>query len=173
MLNKKPIRSRNIVILGLGRHGKDTVAEICRDLFGLEFKASSKFCSELFIFDKLKDKYDYIDERECFDDRYNHRSEWFNLITKFNSEDKTRLGREIFNTNNVYVGLRNENELLALKIAGIVDHVVWVDAKKRLGITEDNTSNTLLEYDADYIIDNNGTVAELKQNIFHWLMEIL
>lgn len=173
MLNKKPIKERNIVIIGLGRHGKDTVAEICRDLFGLEFKASSNFCSELFIFEKLKNKYNYENEQKCFNDRHNHRSEWFDLIVDFNEKDKTKLGREIFKQNNIYVGLRNAHELLALKVEGIVDHVVWVDAKKRLGITENASSNTLEEYNADYVIDNNGTLAELKQNIFHWLLEIL
>ena len=32
---------------------------------------------------------------ECFEDRVNHRSEWFDLITNYNKEDRTRLTKEI------------------------------------------------------------------------------
>lgn len=165
----KPIEERNIIIIGLGRHGKDTVAEICRDLYKLKFKSSSEMCNELFIYDKLKKKYNYKSKQECFNDRHSHRIEWFNLIVEFNKKDKTKLAKEIFKVNNIYVGLRNKEELTAIKLAGIVDHIVWVDARKRLGITENIKSMTLLECNADYTIDNNGTVFELKCNVFWWL----
>ncbi len=53
---------KKLLVIGHGRHGKDTVCEILRDEYGYTFESSSKFCSKLFIYDDLKDKYEYADE---------------------------------------------------------------------------------------------------------------
>ena len=45
-----------LLIIGHGRHGKDTVSEILHDNYGYSFESSSQFCSKLFIFNDLKDK---------------------------------------------------------------------------------------------------------------------
>jgi len=46
-----------LLVIGHGRHGKDTVCEILRDKYDYSFESSSQFCSKLFIYDQLKDKY--------------------------------------------------------------------------------------------------------------------
>jgi hypothetical protein len=171
-MNNKPLLERNIVIVGHGRHGKDTVAEILRDKIGLPFQSSSEACSELFIFDTLRDKYGYKTSAECYSDRHNHRKEWFNLICEFNSEDPTKLGRAMFKRNRIYVGIRNRNELLALRNAGLVDHVVWVDASDRLP-PESNESMTITPFDADHIIDNNNMESVLPKQVISWLWKII
>jgi len=39
-----------LLIIGHGRHGKDTVCEILRDKYNLQvFESSSRFCSKRFI----------------------------------------------------------------------------------------------------------------------------
>ena len=63
-----------LLVIGHGRHGKDTVCEILRDRYGYTFESSSKFCSKLFIYNDLKNKYNYLNEEECYADRHNHRA---------------------------------------------------------------------------------------------------
>ena len=43
-----------ILILGTARHGKDTLAELLNEDFGMTFKSSSEMANELFIYDELK-----------------------------------------------------------------------------------------------------------------------
>jgi len=68
-----------LLIIGHARHGKDTLAELLRDTFELKFVSSSQAASDIFIFDELKDKYGYTTPEECFEDRVNHRAEWYDM----------------------------------------------------------------------------------------------
>lgn len=155
-----------LMVVGHGRHGKDTVSEILRDHFGLTFQSSSQFCCDLFIFDELKDKYGYKTSKECYDDRHNHRSEWFDLICDYNKNDLARLGKALYEQYDVYCGLRNKHELGSLKRTGIIDAVIWVDRSKREPL-ESNKSMTITKDMADYCINNNGTLEELQVNVYN------
>ena len=159
------MRKPKIMLIGLARHGKDTVAEYLRDKHNYRFMSSSMWCSEAFIFDALKDKYGYKTPQECFDDRVNHRAEWYDMIKAFNTPDLARLGREIFSQNEIYCGIRDVDELRALKNAGVFDYAVWVDAVERKGITEGKDSNNISITEADWILTNNGTIEELYEKI--------
>ena len=79
-----------LLVIGHGRHGKDTVCEILRDRYGYSFESSSQFCSRLFIYDQLKDKYEYTSEEQCYADRHNHRQEWYEAICDYNVPDPSR-----------------------------------------------------------------------------------
>lgn len=161
-----------LLIIGHGRHGKDTVCEILRDQYGFNFQSSSKFCSQKFIFDMLKDKYGYSNEDECYEDRSNHRAEWYNAIVAYNENDLARLGREIFQEHTIYCGLRNIEEFIAMKEEKVFDYCIWVDRSKHLPL-EPETSMTLKKENADFIIDNNGTLEELDLRIKDLLTEII
>jgi hypothetical protein len=78
-----------LLVIGHGRHGKDTVCEMLRDHYRYTFESSSKFCSLQFIYNDLKDKYGYANEEECYADRHNHRAEWYNAICDYNVPDAT------------------------------------------------------------------------------------
>jgi len=153
-----------ILIIGYGRHGKDTVAEYLRDKYGLTFKSSSMHCAENAVFPALKDMYGYKTVEECFADRSNHRKEWYDLISKYCEKDPSRIGREIFEVSDMYCGLRNKREFHSIRNNGIVDVVVWVDRSDWLP-PEDESSNTLKPWMADYIIDNNRDIDELYRNV--------
>jgi hypothetical protein len=163
-LNIQYEAKKHIYIVGHGRHGKDTVAEILRDRFNFTFTASSWFMADKVIFPALKDKYGYTTVRQCFDDRHSHRSEWFDLIDKSNPNG-TELSEAIFKQNDIYVGIRNKRELDAVKADPRFDpFVVWVDASKRV-TPEPGSSMGITINDADYVVDNNGTVDDLANNI--------
>jgi hypothetical protein len=48
-----------LLVVGYGRHGKDTVCDILDQKYGLTFSSSSWFCAERFIFDALKEEHGY------------------------------------------------------------------------------------------------------------------
>ena len=152
-----------LLVIGHGRHGKDTVSEYMRDFYGLSFESSSKFCSKHFIFNELKDKYGYKTEEECYADRHNHRELWYNMICEYNEGDPAKLGREIFLHHDIYCGLRNKKEFHAMKNTGVFDYAIWVDRTDHLP-EEDKRSMSLEQWMADYTIDNNGSLKDLRAN---------
>jgi len=168
---KKPELPK-LLIIGNARHGKDTVCEILRDEFGYSFRSSSDFCAERFIYAALKDKYGYTSYEQCFEDRHNHRAEWYDMIHDYCRDDYARLGREIFAENDIYCGLRNKAEFHAMKNTGVFDYAIWVDRCDHLP-QEDRSSMSLEIWMADYVIDNNGTLADLKRNTRELVMRLV
>ena len=154
---------KKLLVIGHGRHGKDTVCEILRDEYDYTFESSSQFCSKLFIYDMLKVKYNYKSEEECYADRHNHRTEWYNAICDYNVPDAATLGREMFAAYDIYCGLRNKREFFAMKNTGVFDYCIWVDRSDHLP-PEDKSSMRLEQWMADFTIDNNGDLSELAFN---------
>jgi len=155
-----------LMILGDAGHGKDTVAEILRSVGGYQFESSSHAAMRIAIFEPLAAKYGYANLDECYADRVNHRAEWYDLITAFNTPDKTRLAREILSTNDIYVGMRHHAELSACKEQKLVDYIFWVDAYPRVR-RESNDSMTVKQHQADWVIPNKGTEAELTTRVIN------
>lgn len=151
-----------ILILGNARHGKDSLAELWNEYYGMTYLSSSEAALEIFLFNKLKDKYNYSTPQKCFEDRVNHRQEWYLSICDYNKDDKTRLAKGILEKSNCYVGMRDKEEFIACKERGLFDLIIWVDASKRLG-DEPITSFNISKSDADIIIENNGSFEEFKE----------
>jgi hypothetical protein len=120
--------------------------------------------SEIFIYDKLKDKYGYKTHEECFYDRVNHRAEWHDLICEYNENDKARLAKDILKDNECYVGMRSGDEIKECVRIGLFDLIIWVDASERLPMEGKESFNIDKSY-ADIIIDNNGTFNEFKERV--------
>ena len=153
-----------LLVIGHGRHGKDTVCEMLRDDYGYTFESSSKFCSKFFIFEALKEKYGYANEEECYADRHNHRAEWYDAICAYNVPDAATLGREMFDAYDIYCGLRNKREFFAMQNTGVFDYCIWVDRSDHLP-PESKDSMSLEQWMADFTIDNNSTLEDLKFNL--------
>ena len=162
-----------LLICGMMRHGKDTVAQILKDGWGFNFCSSSWAAAEKVIMPQMVDSFGepYTSVGECFADRVNHRATWKNLITEYNTPDKTRLAREIMSENDIYVGMRCHLELIQCLGNKVFDAVIWVDASYRKE-PEPLSSNTITRDYADYIIDNNGSINDLILETFkmvRWL----
>lgn len=149
------------VVCGSGRHGKDTVCEYLRDQHNLTFVSSSWFLAERVIWPKIGDRYASL--QACYDDRHNHRELWYNLIAEYNQPNAARLGLEIFAQYNVYCGLRNREELIALR-SQLPVTVLWVDRSQHCA-PEPSSSLTITEQDAEYTLDNNHTLTHLYDQI--------
>jgi hypothetical protein len=148
-----------LLIIGHGRHGKDTLAEIWARNFGLKYAGSSIECARIFIFDALKEKYGYKEFVDCFDDRVNHREEWHNMICEYNTPDKARLAKEILTTCDCYVGMRSGYEIDECVKQEIFNLIIWVDASDRLPLEDPSSFNIDKSY-ADVIIDNNNSKSD-------------
>ena len=161
---KKENKNLRLLIIGSARHGKDTFAEILQELYGLKFISSSQAAADIFIFDALRNKYNYANSVECFEDRVNHRAEWYNMICGYNINDKAKLAKGILAMADCYVGMRDRDEIIECKKQGLFDLIVWVDASDRLPL-EDASSFNISKSDADVILENNGTFEEFKEKV--------
>ncbi len=150
-----------LLIISHARWGKDTLAEFLRDEFDLKFISSSQACADIFIYDELKGKYGYTTPEECFEDRVNHRTEWYQMICNYNISDKARLAKDILEHNNTYVGMRDWAEIKECQNQKLFDLIIWVDASERLP-SESSSSFNITKSNADIIIENNGTLEEFK-----------
>lgn len=151
-----------LLILGSARHGKDTFAEILRDRFFLEFKSSSQAAADIFIYKELKDKYGYTTPEECFEDRMNHRQEWYEMICDYNKDDRARLAKDILSITDCYVGMRDRDEINECMEQGLFDIIIWVDASDRLPL-EGAGSFNIDRSCADIVLENNGTLEEFVE----------
>lgn len=143
-----------ILILGNGRHGKDTFADMLHQIMGLTFESSSRAAAEICVYPAMRNK--YANAKECYEDRRNHRAEWKRLITEYNTPDKSRLCKEILERSDCYVGMRCQQEYEASR--WMFDYVFWVDASKRL--PDDPTMKIEPEHGMNFV-DNNGSKIDL------------
>jgi hypothetical protein len=158
---------RKILVLGHARHGKDTAAEYLAEKLGLTYAGSSEVCCRAFIFEALRDKYDYEFVLDCYIDRVNHRVEWYNLIAEYCKDDKAKLGRLVYQHNDIYCGIRSKNECEAV-IAEFDPIVIWINAMSR--VAPEPAESMQLVCQEDWIkVQNNGTgcafIAELDKLI--------
>ena len=152
-----------LLIIGDAQHGKDTVAALMKKELGLKFTSSSEFCCKEFLFDILKDKYGYKTIEECFEDRVNHRAEWKQLISAYNTPDKTKLARKIFEENDMYVGLRDLSEFNACSEAELFDLIIWVQNDR---VSEEPKDSMELNRGlANIVLHNNGTKKDLEKTV--------
>jgi len=156
-----------MLIIGNARHGKDSLAEIMNEEYGLTFKSSSQAAADIFLYDTLKDKYGYTTPEECFEDRVNHRAEWKQLICDYNKDDRARLAKGILEHADCYVGMRDRDEIVECIRQGLFDLIVWVDASKRLPL-ESSDSFNIDSSCADVIIENNGTYEEFVEKVIRF-----
>lgn len=154
-----------LLIVGHARHGKDTVCNLLRDMYGFSFVSSSYFVAECAVRPALERQglhYDSLDQ--CYADRVNHRAAWFDAIVAYNLGDPARLGRELFAKHDIYCGLRNRNEFDALKAEKAFDFAVWVD-RSRHQPPEATTSMTITQDMTDYTVDNNDNMDHLMEQV--------
>lgn len=160
----KEKKSLKLLVLGHKRHGKDSFAELLNEMYGLTFKSSSQSAADIFIYDGLKEKYGYKTPEECFEDRMNHRAEWYEMIKDYNKDDRAKLAKGILATSNCYVGMRDRGEIEECINQNLFDIIIWVDASKRLPLEDSDSFNIDISC-ADIIIDNNGDYNTFKEKV--------
>lgn len=155
-----------ILIIGHARHGKDTVGELFESIAGLKAISSSYILAREFLYDLMNTKYgqNYKTFEECYEDRHNFRKEWYDEITEYNKDDKARTAKLILNEAEIYVGMRNNDEVIECVNQNLFDLIIWVDASERHW-PENKSSFNITKNVADIIIENNGTLEDLEHKI--------
>jgi len=159
-----------ILILGHAGHGKDTFAEMLREASGniLTSCSSSWFMTEYVLgkFEKCAAQPNfspYKTKEECYNDRYNHRSFWFECIADYNKEHgMAHLGKELTRCYNIYTGMRNPHEYVACIKENVFDVIFYVDASDRVPL-EDKSSNQMNFSHEMFAVDNQSNLENLKQ----------
>lgn len=148
----------NIMVLGHGEHGKDSVGQLIEDHTGLQFCSSSVFAFEQAVYPSIGHEYD--SRESCYADRRNRRRDWHRLIAEW-CVPKNRLAVELLEKFDVYVGMRDAEEYKASY--HLFDLILWVDAAERLPYDE----SMKIEYDPATMtwIDNNGKIEETTKHV--------
>ena len=161
-----------LLIIGHARHGKTEAAKILKRERGFQFKDSSKAAAEIFLYDKLKDKYGYKDFEECYEDRVNHREEWFNNICLFNKEDPARLAKEIMKKANIYCGMRSNKEIQKCVEDKVFDHIVNIFNPR---LPKESSDSFDIDFDSlpkYHTINNDSDLVTLRLKLIRLIMEL-
>lgn len=81
------------------------------------------------------------------------------MICGYNKDDRARLAKDIVKEHDCYVGMRDLDEFNASK--ELFDVIIWVDASKRLG-TSENT-NKIPVSEANIVLTNDGSFEDFKE----------
>ena len=164
-------RKPRLLIIGYGRHGKDTVAQMLADKHDFKFTSSSEFVGRECIWE-VWGKIRYPDFETMFADRHNWRETWMRLISMYNTPDKSRTASTMIERGyDMYVGMRRMDEYEASR--HLFDHVIWVDRSEHLPPETGSMDITPELADPDFIIDNNGTLEDLEKAVDELAGEIL
>lgn len=156
-----------MLLLGHARHGKDEVANLLKPIF--TSGGTLEIAKEL-VYPILKDKYGYRNIEKCIADRVNHRKEWFDIIADYNKDNKSAVAELVFSKVDIYIGQRALDEFIVTKQKRLFDICVFVDASSRVPMEKTMQIPATL---ADYILDNNGTLDDLKKNTILLLSQII
>jgi hypothetical protein len=154
------VPSRRILIIGHAQHGKDTVAEMLRDNYGIRFASSSHFAINKAIWPMVQGRGPWKSAQELYDDRANHREMLYHAIRAYNLIPGPSLAEQMFLEGyDCYVGMRSRDELE--KSRSSFSAVVWVDASRRKPL-EGTGSMNLGRKDANFVVNNNGDLRTLE-----------
>lgn len=171
MLTGEDLERPKLLILGYGRHGKDTVAEMLHLKHGFRFTSSSEFVGRECIWENWG-RLRYKTFEEMFADRHNWRVKWMEMISIYNTPDKARTARTmLLRGYDMYVGMRRMDEFEATK--DMFDYIIWVDRSMHVHQETGSMDITPDLADPDFIIDNNGSLEQLEKAVDYLASQIL
>ena len=152
-----------ILILGHGRHGKDVVADLIVEHFGLTKCSSSMFAAEKAVRPWLEQNRGLFYEtlEACYEDRVNHRQDWYQAICDYNRDDLSRLAADVLEVSDIYVGMRDDREFYASR--HLFDHVIGVTAFERVKALDPTFLIDLGE--CDHIVENDNDLEDLENEV--------
>lgn len=144
-----------ILIIGHGRHGKDTFANMLVEKYNLKYISASEFACKHIIFPAMQANYNTLEE--CYNDKVNHREYWKRLISEYNKEDKLKLVKEVLKESDIYVGLRDIVEYEECKRLKLFDYVFTIFNPR----VENESSYNIPLNEGEFIL-NDKRLIDLK-----------
>lgn len=151
--------NKKILFVGHGQAGKDTACEYLEKITGLiNAGTTSKYLA----------KYVASELNISIEEAYNRRREseemrifWYEIGNKVRKDNPALLVREAFNYGDISGGVRDIEEILAVKKEKICDIIVWIENKR---VKKDPTLN-FNSKEADIVIENNWSLEEFYERI--------
>lgn len=171
MLTGDDLKRPKLLVLGYARHGKDSVAEMLHRKHGFRFISSSEFVGRECIW-QVWGSVRYPNFEVMFEDRVNWREIWMQMISDYNTPDKTKTASTMLERGyDMYVGMRRFDELEASR--DLFDYVIWVDRSEHLPPETGSMDITECNAQWDFKINNNGTLEDLDRNVDSLVRSIL
>ena len=165
-------KGKAIVVIGHGGCGKDAFANCLHSKTGLAYSGSISWYMKSVVSRSLR-----VCEMTAWDTRRDNREEWASIIDKYREGDAARVIREMVESGSqIITGVRRREEFSEALKGGLIDHTVWIDRPyfiekspapaPELVYMKKDTTLELSSSDADYTIENTGTMETLK-----WLVD--
>lgn len=147
-----------LLIVGMGRAGKDTAGEWFADNTVLRYGGSTS----LFLAEHVAKKLG-VSAEEAY--RRRHESDemrmlWFDTGNEIRNNDPLALVNRGLELGEVVAGIRDPREMAGIKKAELFDLIVWIEKDVPLDKTVKFT-----RMDADIIIENNGTKEQFYDKL--------
>lgn len=155
----RPGLSPRIAIVGYGRHGKDTVAEILHGQGPFRCSGGTSWQALPFVAATLNLAPQYAWER-----RHNNREFWKSYCDWLRRDDPCFLIRLCLEAGNIVPGIRDKIEIDTAIKENLFDAVLWVE---RPGFPEDPTVTFDKSVATDFIY-NDGTLETLREKVLLW-----
>jgi hypothetical protein len=144
-----------LLITGHGECGKDTAAELLSEELGIKNGMSISKAMSVQVAERLG-----VDPETAYEQRRDNRILWMEVINGFRFSDPTKPLREAFRYGDIVSGARMKCEVDD-RTEGLFDFLIWVDRKS---VPVDPTLELLTE-DCDFVLNNNGTLEQLKEQV--------
>lgn len=144
-----------IAICGPGRVGKDVVAEYLSSRHKFVYAGSTSV-----VISREVARREGITFEEAHAQRHDRRDDWFRIGNELRAIDKARLAREVLCDGDLCVGVRDYDEMAAVRDEELVDLAIWVDRPVPFDPTLKYTSAL-----CDIILPNHGTLADLYRRL--------
>jgi hypothetical protein len=148
-------------INGYARHGKDTVADMFCEEANLKKLPASLMYAEDIMTAGILGPYDSIEE--CFEDRVNHRAEWYDFIRSITDDNPFHYVIKTLTEGDMYVGHRSRYAFE--KTQSMCDATIWVDASERGLPQEGRDSCNLDHFGHDFVINNGLSIAHTRRQV--------
>ena len=156
---REDLRQRKLPVVsfvGYGRAGKDTAAKIYCQLMQITYGGSTSLAVLPYVAHATGDR-----EWECYSKRHANREFWFRFCNELRRGEPDLLAKLVLSQGDVLVGVRAAEEFRCLIPGGVADINVWIDRR-------DTPVDSTVEFtrdEADLVIDNNGSINELREKL--------
>jgi dephospho-CoA kinase len=152
--------SYNILVLGYSESGKTTAAEIVAQLTGSPPPIN---CSDIIIRDFAAEN--GLEPSEVLANKSTYRQQLFAFGKAIQDKDPAYPVPEAYKTTRVVTGVRTVKSLGSVR--NYVDLIIWIDRDA----AKQNTTDELGPEHADVVVDNNGSLDDLKIKLIAALQE--
>ena len=186
------------IVTGYSRHGKDEVAAFLAKSMDSSFESSSHWMlhnhlwelrgvatdsgveSPLVVINKggteESEELDYQTLEDMYEDRDNHREWWKDMIKEINTlNGLDYLGSNILTAHDIYCGLRDFEELEAIKVwaskAGHTLMIIFVAAPHRVPVQKYDREGglTIIPSDCHLTIHNDSSIEQLHSMLQYYV----